>query len=328
MNWRENAKRTVYFCVILLLVLLLVFSGLQILESTVFYKQEVQEGANPSKTIVRNGIRYFPKQDLTVLMVLGIDQFGKVESSGSYNNSGAADMISLVIFEESTKECKVLCLNRDTILEMPVLGIGGKQAGIVRQQLAMAHTYGSGLEDSCVNTKKTVSNFLYGLDIDYYISMNMDAISRLNDAVGGVTVTVEDDFSAIDPTIPMGNVTLTGEQAINFVRTRKDISDQTNISRMDRHVQYMSGFLDALNQKLAQSNQFVLSTYDAVSDYIVTNCSSTVLSDIFHDYKDYTFTGVLTPEGESVAGEMYMEFHVDNEKLDALILQLFYAPKS
>ena len=33
------------------------------------------------------------------------------------------------------------------------------------------------------------------------------------------------------------------------------------------------------------------------------------------------------PEGENVLGQEYFEFYVDEEKLDQLILRLFYAPK-
>ena len=33
-------------------------------------------------------------------------------------------------------------------------------------------------------------------------------------------------------------------------------------------------------------------------------------------------------EGENKLGEEYYEFYADEEKLDALILQLFYAPKN
>jgi hypothetical protein len=36
---------------------------------------------------------------------------------------------------------------------------------------------------------------------------------------------------------------------------------------------------------------------------------------------------MLSPEGENRKGEVYMEYYVDEEKLDALILRLFYAPK-
>ena len=58
---------------------------------------------------------------------------------------------------------------------------------------------------------------------NYYISMNMDAIAILNDAVGGVTVNVTDDFSAVDPSITKGEVTLKGDQALTFIQTRKDV---------------------------------------------------------------------------------------------------------
>ncbi len=327
MKWRKNAGKIAYLGVILILVLVMIFSGLQILESTVFHDgQETAETA-PSKTIVRDGVAYFPRQDITVLMVLGIDKFGPVQDSESYNNSGAADMVSLLIFDEENETCNVLCLNRDTMVNMPVLGIGGKEAGKIYQQLALSHTYGSGLSDSCENTKKAVSEFLYGIDIDYYVSMNMDAIGILNDAVGGVTVTVKDDFSNIDPTITMGQMTLTGEQAIHFVRTRKDIDDQTNLSRMDRQEQYMDGFVESFRTKQAEGTEFIVSAYDDVSDYIVTNCSVNAFSAMLNRYADYALQDVISPEGKNVLGQTYFEFYADEEKLDDLILQLFYSPK-
>lgn len=327
MNWKDIANRVAYLSVILILVFVVIFSGLRILESTVYYNGGTS-GPVTSKTIVRDGVSYFPRQDITVVMVLGIDRFGVVQHSNSYNNRGAADMVSLLIFDETNEKCNILCLNRDTMLEMPVLGIGGKQAGTVYQQLALSHTYGSGLSDSCENTRKTVSDFLYGIEIDYYVAMNMDAIGLLNDAVGGVTVNVVDDFSEIDPTITKGEITLKGDQAIHFVRTRRGVADQTNISRMERQEQYMDGFLDAVRTKQAQSTDFIVSAYDDVKDYVVTDCSATVLSSMMSRYVDYDVQDVVSPEGENVLGNTYFEFHVDEKKLDKLILELFYAPKN
>ena len=107
MSKRNSFKKVAYLLAILILVLLMIFSGLRILESTVSSNQNPEETV-ASRTIVRNGIHYYPRQDLTVVMVLGIDRFGKVEPSGSYNNDGAADMVSLVIFDEKSKSCNVL----------------------------------------------------------------------------------------------------------------------------------------------------------------------------------------------------------------------------
>lgn len=327
MSKRKNAKSIAYFCLILILVLVMLFSGLQILESTVFSSDQDGDTQLESKKITRDGVDYFPRQDITVVMILGIDQYGPVAHSGSYNNTGAADMVSLLIFDEKNETYSVLGLNRDAMVTMPVLGIGGRLVGTQYAQLALSHTQGSGLEDSCENVRTTVSDLLYDLNIDYYLSMNMDAIGILNDAVGGVTVNVVDDFSDMDPTITMGEVTLRGQQAINYVRTRKGVGDQLNISRMERQKTYVNGFLTALRSKLDRDNSFMLSAYEDVSEYVVTDISTKTLSGMLQRYADYEFTGMISLEGENVLTEEFYEFHIDEEKMDELILKLFYAPK-
>lgn len=327
MSKRKNKNNVAFIGIILILVLVILYSGLRILEPTVFSQPQELENAVPSKTISRDGVDYFPRQDITVLMVVGIDEFGPVEDSGSYNNSGAADMVTLLIFDEKNLECRALCLNRDTMLEMPVLGIGGKKAGTRVAQLALAHTYGSGLEDSSENTREAVSNLLYGITIDHYVTVNMDAISIMNDIIGGVKVTVKDDFSTIDPTIEMGEIVLKGDQAIHFVRTRKGLGDQLNISRMERQKEYMDGFLEALQKKNNQDPGFVLKAYEAISPYLVTDCSANALSGMMQRYSDYPLVELVTPQGENRMGEEYYEFYLDEESLDSLILRLFYAPK-
>ena len=322
----KHAMNMVFTVLILILVLVMLYSGLRILESTVFY-QEQEETGFVSKTITRDGVEYFPRQDITTVLVMGIDQFGPVSDSGAYNNRGASDMNMLLIFDETAGVCNVLHLNRDTMVEMPVLGIGGREAGTYYGQLALSHTYGSGLEDSCENTRKTISDFLYGISIDYYMAMHMDAISVLNDAVGGVAVNVTEDFSAVDPSIGMGLVTLQGEQAINFVRTRQGVGDQLNTSRISRHQEYIDGFADAFRRKREENAEFILTAYEEVTPYLVTDCSANAVSGMIDRYGDFVVGEVVMPEGENVRGEKYYEFYADEEKLDALILRLFYAPK-
>lgn len=327
MNRRKHTGDLLYFGAALILIAVMLYSGFRILESTVFYQPEIEAAESSKKTIVRNDMEYFPRQDLTVVMVLGIDQLGPVAASDTYNNHGSADMVMLLIFDEENEVCNVLHLNRDTMLEMPVLGIGGREAGTKFGQLALSHTYGSGLKDSCENTRKAVSNLLYGVDIDHYVAMNMDAISILNDAVGGVSVTVTEDFSQVDPSIRMGRMTLMGQQSINFVRTRKDVGDQLNLTRIERQKEYIDGFVDAFRKKQDQDTNFISDAYQSVSPYIVTDCSVNVVSGMIDRYGDYEIGEVVTPKGENVMGEEYFEFYLDEENLDELILRLLYAPK-
>lgn len=325
MKKRNHVGTIVYFSVVLILVLVMIYSGLQLLESTVFLQEE--QPPIPSKTITRDGVDYFPRQDITVLLIMGIDEFGPMVPSGTAGNEGAADMVTLMIFDETNAQTRILSLNRDTMMDVDVLGISGKKAGTTYAQLAVAHTYGSGMEDSCENTRDTVSNFLYGINIDHYVAANMDAITIMNDGVGGVTVNVVDDFSEVDPTLVQGEVKLMGQQAINFVRTRKDVGDQLNISRMERHKQYALGFMDAFRTAIDSSETFAIELFDQVSPYMVTDCSVTVLTDMMSRYADYEIVEIVSPEGENILGDEYYEFHVDEEKLDDLILRLFYAPK-
>ncbi len=328
-SMERNRKRwnIVILIAILILVLVLLYSGLQILESTVLRKDTGANQEPSSLTITRDGVDYFPKQDITTILVSGVDTTGPMADSGSYNNSAVSDMVALVIFDESTGKMDILNMNRDTMTNIPVLGIGGKKAGTIWGQLALAHTYGSGLADSSENLRDTVSALLYGAQIDYYVTINMDAIQIINDAVGGVTVNVTDDFSAIDPTISMGRVTLTGDQAVTYLRTRYELGDELNLSRMERHQQYMQGFLEALRAKTESDAGFVLSLYSQVAAYMVTDCSTTAVTGLVDRYGDYELGQILNLEGENVKGKQYMEYHLDEEALDKLILEHLYDPK-
>jgi len=326
MKISKRVKDIAFFCIILILVLVMLFSGLRILESTVL-RTRVGEETFASKTIYRGDTAYFPRQDITTILVLGIDRYGVVEDSGTYQNPGAADMAMVVILDHVSEECRVLQLNRDTMVEMPVLGVGGRQAGTSYAQLALSHTYGSGLEDSCENVVRTVSDFLYGVDMDYYVAMNMDAIPILNDAVGGVQVLVTDDFSQVDPTIQKGTMTLMGEQSINFVRTRKDVGDQLNLSRIQRQKDYVNGFVEAFTATREQDGEIIADIYGDVEEYLVTNLSVNSLSGMIDRYSHYEIVEVVSPTGRNVLGEEFYEFYPDEEALDSLILRLFYAPK-
>ena len=277
--------------------------------------------------MTKNGVDYFPRQDITTILVMGIDRYGPVGDSETYNNTGASDMNVLVIIDDSTESVNLLYLNRDMMVEMPVLGLGGRKAGTYYGQLALAHTYGNGLEDSCINTRETISKLLGGIQIDYYVSMNMDAISILNDAVGGVTVEVKEDFSRVDPTISMGTMTLQGEQAVNYVRTRKDVGDQLNLSRIDRQKEYINGFSEAFLAVYEKDHDIAENIYREISPYLVTDMSMSVLSSMIEYYGEYSINRVLTPSGDNVMGEKYFEFYVHEDALQDLSLELFYEQK-
>lgn len=317
--------RVVLICVVLILLSLMIYSGLRILESTVFLNDQGEQIT--TKTIVRDGVQYYPRQDISVVMVLGIDRSGKVAPSDEPNHGSAVDMATLLVFDEKDNSCTLLCLNRDTMVEMPRLNEHGRKTGTRVAQLALSHTYGRGMADSCKNTAEAISNLFYGITIDHYFAMNMDAVSILNDAVGGVTVNVTDDFSKIDPSIVMGEVTLRGEQAIHYVQSRYGVGDQLNLSRIRRQKDYMKSFWPVLQDRVSESGSFVVNTYDEVEDYVVTDMTPEVTMRLMKDYSEYALKNVISLEGENILGQEHYEFYPDEEALDALALELFFAPK-
>ena len=321
----KNPHLGLFALVAVISVLLLIFSATMV-DKLLF--PAVSEPEFEGKTIWRGDISYYPRQDIRVFLVMGIDRSGPVVDSESYHNDGAADVVVMFIFDETQKEYRILTLNRDSMVEMPILGLGGKHAGTTVAQLALSHTYGNGLHESCENTKTTVSDLLYGLQIDYYISMNMDVVAILTDAVGGVKVNVTDDFSMIDSTIQKGEIVLNGDQAYKYVRTRKNVADQLNLSRMERQVEYMEGFIDAFRTNIGKDVTKALNTYRDVSEYIVTDCSEKIMVDLLDRFYDYAFVEAISLPGTNVRGDEFMEFYIDEDKLDVLILDLFYSPKN
>lgn len=323
---KQTLVKALFVCIALILVLGIVYSGLQILELTVFYGQE-REFEVQTKTITRGGVKYFPRQDINVILLMGINQSGPAHAEEP-NHGNSADMVALVVVDEAAESWSILNLNRDAMVDMPQLDLEGKEIGTMFAQLAYAHTYGTGVEDSCENTRKAVSNFLGGVTIDYYVAMNVDAISMLNDAVGGVTVNVTDDFSQVDPSLPMGTITLTGDQARSFVQSRWYVGDELNLSRIERQKQYMNGFAEAFRKTVETSDvEFVLNTYNTVAPYLVSDLPVSTLSSMVERYIDYPLSAVHSLKGENKLVNNYYEFYVDEDHLEELRLELFYAPK-
>jgi len=132
----------------------------------------------------------------------------------------------------------------------------------------------------------------------------------------------------IDTSLKKGEMTLNGDQAYKFLRTRKDVGDQLNLSRMDRHKEFMMGFAEAYRENVGSSVSKAMEIYDMISPYVVTDCSEQGMIKLLNRFYDYDLVDVISPSGTNVRGEEYMEFYIDEENLYQLVLTLLYEPKS
>jgi anionic cell wall polymer biosynthesis LytR-Cps2A-Psr (LCP) family protein len=273
-----------------------------------------------------DGVSYVPKKNIETYLFMGIDNRGKVEATDDYDGTGRCDVIMLMVRDRTEGTYQTLTLDRNTMVEQHSLQPDGTDLGTSVAQLALAHENGDGLEMSCENVVDAVSGLLGGQKIDGYAAVNMGAIGIINNLAGGVTVTIEDDFSAVDDTMIKGStIKLTDEQAYNFVSGRMNVGDETNTQRMKRQAAYEQGLKENLTTLCSQDNTYPLTIYEALTDYMVTNITSQKFSKLALLVLKDKDNGSLRIDGtESVDNLGFVEVNLDEDSLQQVILQLFY----
>ena len=213
-----------------ILAFLGLFFGLKAIEGKLFGGEEEGLVQDNFGRVTHGGKTYKLKSQVETMLFIGLDTYLE---DGSGRDGAMSDFLALAVFDHKAKSFRVVQINRDTMTDVPVLGTFGDYAGEAYQQIAWAHSYGEGKDDSCRNTADAVSALLYDVTINNYASVTLDAVGVVNDLVGGVEVEIEDDFSAVDDSLVMGErVLLKGKQAVTFVRSRAGVGDQSNLSRM------------------------------------------------------------------------------------------------
>lgn len=283
-----------------------------------------QSGRNTAQYYVGN--QWVWEKDLDTLLIIGIDDYGVITGSDSYNNSSQSDFLVLLVTDPETRKTQAIHINRDTMAEIPILGVNGQQAGTRRAQLALAYTYGTGKDDSCRNTVQAVSNLMYGIQIDHYITVTMDAVPIMNDWAGGVTLEMLDNFIMGDVVRPQGEtVKLTGREALQYVRSRKDQEDTSNLRRMERQRQYASAWLEQSKTKFDQPES-AMELVLKLDGYYYSDCTANELALMMDNLTDSPLEHMIQLEGESVKGENHMEYYVDDAAQEKLVVDMFYEP--
>lgn len=328
---RRPKKRQIMWLIAVAAVVLLGFVVLRFMENRQASPEErgdanLRHAYDETTQITFQGEPYRQRSNLTTILLMGVDQFSAESVKNSHRNGGQADFLRLLVIDSVAQRVYQIAIDRDTITPITVLGVLGDRTGTRAERISLSHGFGKGGEDSCELTVEAMHNLLYGAPIDFYIAMNMDGIGELNDLLGGVTVTLEDDFSHIDPTMTQGKtLTLMGDQAEIFVRSRMSMSVGTNEARMQRQQQYLDAAQQLLTHKIQSDSAFMGTLYDSLSPYITTNLSRSRLINEAYAARNYQVIEPLTPQGEhSVDKEGYVRFDVDQEALKRLVVTVFF----
>lgn len=154
------------------------------------------------------GDRQMPTREVDInesepvsFLIAGIDARGD-------NLSGRSDTMILVTVNPAMKSVKMLSIPRDTRTE--IVGRG------TVEKINHAYAYGGP-----AMAMDSVEN-LFDVSIDHYVTINMEGFKELIDALGGVTVNNDFEFSLDGYSFPEGKQFLSGEEALAYTRMRKE----------------------------------------------------------------------------------------------------------
>lgn len=275
-------------------------------------------------TISYNGKYYQFNKDLDLYLLMGIDTDETVQAAVNYKEGGQADAIFLLAADREKKELTAVSIHRNTMTQIYTCDEAGNSTGYVEAQICLAHGYGDGKRLSCLRTVDAVSNLFYGLPIDGFVSINLGGIEPLNSVVGGVKLEVLDDINVGDVHLTKGEtVTLTDKEAYYYLRNRRTSEFDSATNRMKRHQQYIDHFLQQLKSGVKGGLIGASKLYDSIADYCVTDLP---LSTLIKTLKDYTYDSdrMYNLPGEVTQPGEFEEFHVDDDALYEMILDLFY----
>ena len=200
------------------------------------------------------------KKEPFSVLVLGVD-----EREG---DRGRSDTMIVLTVNPNQNSIKMLSIPRDTRTEIVGHGTTDK----------INHAYAFGREEMAMDT---VENLL-DIPIDYYIRVNMEGFQDIVDAVGGIQVNNNLEFSNGGHHFAKGLINLNGEQALSFVRMRYD-DPNGDFGRQERQRQVIGGVI----KRGVSFNSITKfgSIFDALGKNVRTNLSFDEMVDIQKNYK-------------------------------------------
>jgi LCP family protein required for cell wall assembly len=187
----------------------------------------------------------------TNILVMGLDATDGIHRS---------DTMIVVHIDPANNTATAVSIPRDTIVEIP-----GRNLDKVN------HAFAYGGPELA---RRTAENFL-GIQIPYYISIDMKGLENLIDEVGGVNIDVEKRMYYIDHAQNLfvdlypGMQKLTGHQALTYLRYRHDGGDLNRILRQQKFIRALASQLTN-KDNLMHSPQLLLKLFS----YMDTNLNT------------------------------------------------------
>jgi len=211
----------------------------------------------------------------TNILIMGSDS--RAGSNGSYGNVEGArsDTTLLVHVYQGREAATVVSIPRDSFVELAGCKmLNGNNSQPYKSKFNAAFSIGGPI---C--TVKTVEK-LTKVRINNFVVVDFAAFKKVVDALGGVEVCLTSP--AYDPVIPgrggsgldlpAGYSTISGEQALAFVRARESLGDGSDLSRITRQQEFIGSMIRGMTEKGLLTNPgMIYRVLSAVTSSITTN---------------------------------------------------------
>ena len=213
-----------------------------------------------------------------------------IDVSGPITTNSRSDVNIIMTVNPSTHKILLTTTPRDYYVTIP--NVSGEQ----RDKLTHAGIYG-------VDASMATLESIYGIDISYYARVNFDSLVEIVDALGGVDVYSEYEFTGRGQHFTQGYNHVDGEAALKFARERYSFESGDN-----QRGKNQEALLTAILQKamspaiLANASELITS----VSDSVETNMTRTEMAQFINqqlaDAADWTIESVAaTGTGDNQA---------------------------
>lgn len=219
-----------------------------------------------------NGKRYKYNENIFAMAFLGIDQ-EELKTSYQTDFVGASDAMIVLTVDLKTGKAKAIALPREIMTQVNTYD---KKTGKFRKeethQLYLAYSYANGGEQSCLNALTSIRRVLLNARIEKYYALDLAGINALNEAVGGVVLKSKIDYDQAG--LEKGKVvTLKGDMAETYVRTRSVTEISGSLERLERQVQYVESFVSQVAPAVMTDLSTIQRLYSVGTKYSQTNMS-------------------------------------------------------
>ena len=298
------------------------------------YKKAEEKTGTPwtiENTVAFDSEIYGFNHRIESFLFLGTDNNASAPDSEEEVHGAMADFLLLMVLDYTDDTYGCLQIDRNTITQVEALDEKGEVTNFRDIQICVSHWYGTDGDMNARNTDQAVRYLLGELNhIDGYYVLNMEDVGQLNHAVGGVSVTFQEDLTPSDPAFVKGaTLTLSDEQAARFVRSRMILSDDTNVARMSRQKQYMDSLIDRVRERSASNPGFALELWDTLRSTAVTNMNGNDFSRIAQMFLRGDNKGILRLEGKTKIGtvlndgEEHEEFYPEAGSVLSCMTELY-----